>query len=167
MTKVSNLRATKTKQHNLQTSSDTDGQQRKHTKQIQKLSQVKVHLEKLFRKKYIRQSSNFSRHNAQTFRHLPIPNRRKMQETRTMSTTPLLELNVRSLSSASRDKLLNNAALSSSKPGTSPTALQRFSHISMSLHFVTVGRVGNTFPMFQDQAASSMELFEVCTQSHA
>ena len=70
------------------TSSDTNEQQRKRTKQIQKLSQVKVHLEKLFRKKHIRQSSNFSRHNAQSFRHLPIPNGRKMQETRTMSILP-------------------------------------------------------------------------------
>ena len=36
----------------IRTDPNTDGRQRKHTKQIQKLSQVKVHLEKLFRKKH-------------------------------------------------------------------------------------------------------------------
>ena len=91
MTKVPNLRANKTKQNETPPNEfghKRNEQQRKHTEQIQKLSQVKVHLEKLFRKKHIRQSSNFSRHNAQSFRHLPIPNGRKMQETRTMSILP-------------------------------------------------------------------------------
>ena len=160
MTKVPNLRANKTKQN--ETPPNEFGHKRTTT-ETHKTDSETLPSQSASRKTVPEKahSRKFKLQQAQCPK-LPSPSdpqRTKNARNTHDEHTPLLELNVHR-SEVRRHRRLETSPSTMlpyllSKPGTNPTALQRFSHISMSLQlFVrTVGWVGNTFPMFQGQAA--------------
>ena len=149
----------------IRTDPDTDGKRRKQTKQIQKLSNVKILLENCSGKRIF--------DNVQIFRHLSEHQRTKNARNTHDEHTPLLELNVHRSEVRRHRRLETNP--STMLPYLHPNQVQVLQHCKGSQPHLdelatfrkTVRRVGNTFPVFQGQATSPMEVLHVmCSQFH-